>query len=282
MISSIVSLLSDYLINPLPIWNSNIVKVLVNNKKYELAQNYLSIKEYSTSNIWTGLEEPLGTKECISGETYLEYPSNSLNEFYHDNGLDLLLPNHYNDINIVVQLRSALRYLFVENNCGESVSQLVKMIQVLRQPAPEYDVSYSHPKIPFTIFVSVGNNVSDLDQLRLAESVLHEAMHLQLTLIEEQMPLIADNTKVYYSPWRGEMRPLRGVLHAIFVFRAIQQWYTHIHNKPYSFKILDFADWRGESINNELSMIKEFFLVAGLTPQGAALAKKLLYSDSNS
>lgn len=273
---SLDSLLSKFLDNPYPLWNSSLVNPLVANKKTEIAQNYLTLREYSTSGIWTGLEGADEKIECLLGETYLEYPSRYLNEFYRNNDLDLLSVNQYDEIDVVAQIKSALNQLFDVPGCGKTVSQLVHMIQVLRQPAPEYDVSYSHPKIPFTIFVSVGKKNSDLDGLRLAESILHEAMHLQLSLVEEHIPLIIDNTQVYYSPWREEMRPLRGVLHAIFVFRAIQQWYLHLQDGSYAFEITDFASWRIENIQKDFSMIKEFYRVAGLTSAGAVLSEKLL------
>lgn len=47
-----------------------------------------------------------------------------------------------------------------------------------------YDVSHSTPVLPLSIFVSVPGADERHAELRLAESIIHEAMHLQLTFIE--------------------------------------------------------------------------------------------------
>jgi hypothetical protein len=49
-------------------------------------------------------------------------------------------------------------------------------------------IRYSSPAIPFSIFVSVPPADERNVVARLAEAIIHEAMHLQLTLIEAIVP----------------------------------------------------------------------------------------------
>lgn len=55
----------------------------------------------------------------------------------------------------------------------------------------------------------------------LAESIVHEFRHNLLHQLERCYPLYADDSPRgadYYSPWRDDLRPLHGILHALFVF----------------------------------------------------------------
>jgi HEXXH motif-containing protein len=70
-------------------------------------------------------------------------------------------------------------------------------------------------------------SVPDTDEAyavpRLAESIIHEAMHLQLTLIESIVPLINSTTQTAFSPWKQSERPVQGLLHALYVFAVISE-----------------------------------------------------------
>jgi HEXXH motif-containing protein len=81
-------------------------------------------------------------------------------------------------------------------------------------------VSYSSPRLPGVTFV----NVRSSPMIRLAEDLLHEATHQRLHDIETRGPLLTPlaveggDEPRYYSPWRREWRPLRGLLHAACTF----------------------------------------------------------------
>jgi HEXXH motif-containing protein len=85
----------------------------------------------------------------------------------------------------------------------------------------EYDVSHSEPRWPGWIFVSAPCSVGAVSGLRLAENVVHETMHLQLTLLEARTPLVADAASTLHSPWKNEPRDLQGILHGLYVFACI-------------------------------------------------------------
>lgn len=80
-------------------------------------------------------------------------------------------------------------------------------------------VSFSSLKRPGVVYV----NVRSAPLVRLAEDLLHESAHLRLHEIETLHPLIAaaaagEDGPRFYSPWRREWRPLRGLLHACCTF----------------------------------------------------------------
>jgi HEXXH motif-containing protein len=158
-----------------------------------------------------------------------------------------------------------------------SMQALVKTIQVVHSPDLEIDISYSHPDIPFSVFVSVGEDTSLISSLRVAESILHEAMHLQLTLLEAQLPLVQpDSQATFYSPWRMEARPVRGVLHGLYVFRVIHDFYESLPAPPLATEWAPFVANRLATIRKELAEITSFGTAAGLTDAGQHLVRSLL------
>lgn len=105
---------------------------------------------------------------------------------------------------------------------ANSVGHVVRALHVL-SAGLGYDVSHSEPTIPFSIFVSVPALGEKDSAIRVAESILHEAMHLQLTLMEEALPMVATEAKGF-SPWQGRNRPVRGLLHGMYVFSVIARF----------------------------------------------------------
>ena len=63
----------------------------------------------------------------------------------------------------------------------DTVARLALSVHILHVDDPSYDVSYSDPSIPFSIFVSAATGTTAA--ARMAEAVIHESMHLQLTWI---------------------------------------------------------------------------------------------------
>ena len=123
----------------------------------------------------------------------------------------------------VTLCQNALALLNVHNGPFEAVITLVRSVHLLAGTKPDYDTSYSDPELPCSICVSLPTGERHAE-LRLAESILHEAMHLQLTMLENEMPLIGDADATGFSPWQDTDRPIGGLLHGLFVFRVIDQW----------------------------------------------------------
>ncbi|GAB3644136.1 aKG-HExxH-type peptide beta-hydroxylase [Spirosoma arcticum] len=208
-----------------------------------------------------------------------------LQSFYDEHGLDPLSATELESKHVVDKLLQALSLLQRVKPVAASIGKLVKTLQVLRQDDAEIDTSYSHPKIPFSIFVSVCEDASLLSSLRVAESILHEAMHLQLTLLENVIELIRPKSNnLYYSPWRDEDRPARGILHGIYVFKAVHDFYVAFataHNC--SNEVKEFLVDRIERTGSELDSLNNFDQISDLTKEGKSLVVNLLeyHIDSN-
>jgi len=83
-------------------------------------------------------------------------------------------------------------------------------------------VSYSSASQPGVAYI----NVKSAPLLRLAEDLLHETTHIRVHEIEAVHPLVSAGAREtgeggeprFYSPWRREWRPLRGLVHAACTF----------------------------------------------------------------
>ncbi|WP_426409236.1 aKG-HExxH-type peptide beta-hydroxylase [Bradyrhizobium ganzhouense] len=122
---------------------------------------------------------------------------------------------------VIRKIRSAFDCLSLAQDLIASILHLVRVIHIVRPPDPAYDVSHSDPQVPFSVFVSLPEDETERGRLRLAEEILHEAMHLQLTLLEGHTPLVKRPEAARYSPWKRMARPIQGVMHGLYVFGVI-------------------------------------------------------------
>jgi HEXXH motif-containing protein len=140
--------------------------------------------------------------------------------------------------------------------------------------APGYDVSHSEPHWRDRIFVSVPDRRGEVSALRLAEGVIHEALHLHLTELEAISPLVRDQTGTLASPWRSEPRSYGGVLHGAFVFAGLSAYFD-IVTAPKDSRAAHHLDRRRAEILKELAELDLVALRHGLTASGAALLSRL-------
>jgi hypothetical protein len=82
-----------------------------------------------------------------------------------------------------VNLEAAFRWIERAPTLSRSIGWPLRSLHVAD---PEFDISHSDPEVPFSIFVSVPGVDEPYGPLRLAEQIVHECMHLQLTLIERK------------------------------------------------------------------------------------------------
>jgi hypothetical protein len=120
------------------------------------------------------------------------------------------------------QMQSALERIAPLDGLSESLGSLISSCHVLAADRG-YDVSHTTPALPFSIFISIPAPDERHAELRLAESVIHEAMHLQLTLIESTVRLVEQADATAFSPWKRTARPVQGVLHGLYVFAVIHE-----------------------------------------------------------
>ncbi len=113
--------------------------------------------------------------------------------------------------------------------------------------------------------------------LRLAEGILHECMHLQLTLVEATVPMVSSADERYHSPWRGTMRPSQGVLHGLYVFRVIQDFQRALlDNGSVTAGERAYLARRIDTIEMEVGALGDFAGSRDLTVTGRRLAAMLL------
>ena len=157
-----------------------------------------------------------------------------------------------------------------------TVSGLCRSLHVLKASGCGFDCSYSDPLLPFSIFASCPMSTEMNRAERLAENIVHEALHLQLSLVETIKPLIVKCREAndLYSPWKGEWRPVHGVLHGVYVFGNLRYFWASIGAQfPTS---SSFAEARVKEIDNELASVKDLADHSGLTQTGRSIVMSLL------
>jgi HEXXH motif-containing protein len=158
----------------------------------------------------------------------------------------------------------------------EAVASLVRSIHCVAARGLGYDCSHSEPSIPFSVFLSIPFGERHAE-LRLAESLLHETMHLQLTLMERLAPIIVGDASSGYSPWQQSERPVQGLLHGLYVFAAIHRWLQCLATEPALPKDdRAYVDRRLGEIEEEISAVETLSRAPGLTHFGRSLADWLL------
>ncbi|SHN36158.1 aKG-HExxH-type peptide beta-hydroxylase [Mucilaginibacter sp. OK098] len=267
------NLIADFIARPFPLWNNALSVRLVDdnfkalNNTYGLTSSILKhavVKE----NILP-LTEEVG---CM----VIALPSKEIQFFFDDHGLTPFSTDNLFD-EAVAQIKGAIAVFEDVPPVKDFIIKIVKSIVILKAEDPQTDISYSHPDLPFSVFVSVCDQISPITNLRVAESILHEAMHLYLTLIEGVSPMISLNSnETFYSPWRDEQRPVRGVLHGLWVFKAILDFYCVIRENAVSNIVLEFIDNRIKLLKKEIAQVSGFQHSKGLTSQGQILAMNLL------
>ena len=168
--------------------------------------------------------------------------------------------------------------LLIQCNRGihASVTGMCRSLHPLISNDCEIDVSFSDPELPFSIFVSCPPVDAQYKVERLTESIVHEALHLQLSLVERAEPLIVKNSDetLVHSPWKGERRTLQGLLHGIYVFGNLRSFWTDVINqRPQS---AEFGKARVSAIEAELLGVANHIGSRNLTTSGHRFASSFL------
>jgi HEXXH motif-containing protein len=172
-------------------------------------------------------------------------------------------------------LRQAATWIDRERTLSAICSRVVKDIHLLRADVG-FDVSHSEPRWRRSIFVSVPERDDTVGAVRLAESIIHEAMHLHLTDFEEIEPLVFEFQGKMRSPWKTERRPYQGVMHGLFVFACLGQYFrntSRIFEKEKDDAARNHCIGRVADIASDINSIDINELSAGLTSAGAALVR---------
>ena len=202
----------------------------------------------------------------------IECLDTSLHDYFLQKGIDLYQSNEVESNDFIQVFGDAADLIAQVPSLAKSVDELAKSVHIIHQPDPAYDISFSDPTIPFSIFVSVPP-VAFNGALRTAEAIIHESMHLQLSLVERSIDLILEPAATYYSPWKKEMRPVSGVLHALYVFAVIEQWLTHL---PQTSDNQAYIIQRRAQLREEVEQIDASSCLGSLTPVGRLLLSRTM------
>jgi len=159
----------------------------------------------------------------------------------------------------------------------DTIIHLVKVVHIVQSNGPDYDVSHSDPQVPFSIFLSIPNQRSAFNSLRVAEAIVHEAMHLQLTIVEQLVTLAHETSQKVFSPWKAEYRSIGGVIHGLYVFQVINDFYSELLELSFYHRTLScYMKKRIEHINKETHTLKFSNTLASLSKHGKRLLSRLL------
>lgn len=157
----------------------------------------------------------------------------------------------------------------------EEMVRICRAVQFVRDPSahPEKIVSFSDNSVPGALFVSVVQGDRIIDAYDLADSLVHEHRHQKLYLLERRFPMTAAGALVV-SPWREDLRPPSGLLHAVFVFVELRRFWEHVRDHgPERLRrraVNQLAD-----TDRNLAEAFETLRSCPLTPVGEALANLL-------
>jgi hypothetical protein len=185
-----------------------------------------------------------------------------------------------NDAKLAIDIiRYALEVIRAFPFLYSAVSELVWRCHIVRAPDDDYDVSFSDPSIPFSVFISAPARKDRRSVLRVAESLVHETMHLQLTLFELCCPLVdVGSSWSAYSPWKRENRPAQGILHGLYVFFVLRRMWEEVAQNAQSEIDRDFALRRVIEISGEISSVRALEDSPALTKRGSLFLQELFAS----
>lgn len=256
-----------------PVWFPGLAERLV----CELEPSILlSPGTYSTTRKLTG-KDAVSVRSINDGPSavgpvlLIEELADVAKSLLADNGLIFASLNMSHDEQDAVLISSA-KLIGVSPSLTKSVETLVRALHILEEVDPEIDVSYSTPMLPFSIFLTVprqGNEVA----YRVAEAIVHEAMHLQLSLIERTSALYSQSSISHYSPWKRKVRPLSGIVHSLYVFSAISQWLDLLPRTGVS---AIYARRRRSEIARDVNRIDSNLCALGLSELGQSLFCRLV------
>jgi HEXXH motif-containing protein len=207
----------------------------------------------------------------------IEVLSENLSDQYADQGIRFFKTEEILELGVATRALEGLKLLGAVQTVLPTVCGLIRSLHLIDSADDEVDVSFSEPTLPFSAFVSVPGPTAVSGNFRVAEALLHEAMHLQLTLVEAIVPLVTSTERAYFSPWRNEHRTAQGVLHALYVFQVIDAFWCEASRESQMFlPARNHASTRRATIARQVREIREFRSCTELTSEGVAFVDRML------
>lgn len=113
----------------------------------------------------------------------------------------------------------------------QTYAQMVESMQLIALKRYEAGgfTNLSHSDLPGAFIISAVDNAHEL-----ADTLIHEFYHNRLFFLEERAPFFSDAAQNaaadggHYSPWRDDLRPLVGLLHAVYVHTPVTEYWLHV------------------------------------------------------
>lgn len=264
-----------------PLWFPNLTGYLAETGWQSLGNEFgLTPTDYGTARILSVRVNTFLPGVLLNSDfnpIKIELLPEEITKYYSDSQIEFYNAAELSNSTVLECLLEAIELTKTISHLSESVFTLVKSLHLIKIGDDNYDISFSKPQIPFSIFVSVPKNRIKSDFLRVAEAIIHEAMHLQLSLIEKVVPVINSNEQEFYSPWKGEYRNSIGILHALYVFKVIGSFYENLRLKRCLPSVdLNFIKNRQNEISLQVKSINEFSRSTDLTTFGLLLTNRLM------
>jgi hypothetical protein len=68
--------------------------------------------------------------------------------------------------------------------------------------------------------------------VRLAVTLVHESQHYRLATLHDLRRLYVPSSRLHYSPWRNDPRPVSGVVHALMAFTGVADFWSRERTDP--------------------------------------------------
>jgi HEXXH motif-containing protein len=282
-----LSMLTNLKLEPaslLPPFESSLPDILrLSGERALLERHSLTRDTYSTKCFLSGVySKPDAILKTIPvGNKFRPHFEASSSELVHYCAQhDLKLVSDTDTANAIGLVQAALSGVIQPHPfLSSAVSELVWRCHIVRAQDEDYDVSFSDPAIPFSVFISTPAKNDRRSILRVAESLIHETMHLQLTLFEVCCPLV-DSAFSWsmYSPWKRQERPAQGILHGLYVFHILRWMWQQVSLTARNEIDRDFALRRIIEINDEILSVRALENSPALTKSGNLFLRKLFAS----
>lgn len=135
---------------------------------------------------------------------------------------------------------------------------------------PDKVVSFSDDSAPGALYCSIRRSDGLIDEVDLADSLVHEHRHQKLYLMDRYVPVVLRDRPLVASPWREDPRPPSGLLHAVFVFVELLEFWRHLADQRVA-----RANGEVETISGRLADAFTTLDAVLLTEQGRRLVDAL-------
>lgn len=128
----------------------------------------------------------------------------------------------------------------IENHSSECFTMFGEFTKYIVPIREKGIVSYSMDNLPGVSCL----NLFERDFIDLIDDLIHESGHHFLNCILGSQELInEDDEKIFFSPWRRSLRPIRGLYHAVFTFYWAMKLFGDLSHSDIKEKVSD-SEWQ--------------------------------------